>query len=128
MAAGVYPITMEENSDFTMIATWYDDDGEPVDITDYGALMVVKEERDIEADEICRVDHNVGITVGDTDGTFKIRVTEGLINPTDRWGWYEFITFPLTGDITFNPTRLLQGQVEFDFSSIDIDSYAELQE
>lgn len=121
MAAAQFDIIIEESSDFVMVATWTDSNGDPVDVTDYGALMVVKEERSKQAPVLAQVDHQLGITVGTTDGQFLIRIPEDLIGiVTTDSGWYELIVHSDQSDISFNPVRLLEGNVTFSTSLIKL--------
>lgn len=121
MAAAQFDIIIEESSDFVMAVSWTDSNGDPVDVTDYGALMVVKEQRSKQAPVIAKVDHTLGITVGTTDGQFLIRIPEIFIGTvTTDSGWYELIVHSDQDDITFNPVRLLEGNVTFSTSLIKL--------
>ena len=113
MAAAQYNIIIEEANVFSHTFTWFDKNGEPVDLTGYHAIMYIKENRN---DEVCflKIDGTTtGIVIIDqveNPGMVHIGIPASLLEEIPfEYGFYQLDVFP--SDDAGNPIRLVYGRV-----------------
>jgi hypothetical protein len=113
MAAGRYDLYIEQGVTYTKTFTWYDSTNTPVDLTDYTAIMQVRES--IDDDEVLVASNTdpVGITLtlGGALGTITVDIAASISNALD----FDIAVWDinLTNTGTGVVTRLLEGEVKF---------------
>lgn len=107
MPAGSYNFVVEQGATFTKIVTWFDDAGDPIDVTGYSAHLQVRATPDDTSVVLELQSTDGSITVGTTDGKFTLHVAAAdtaLLAPVVAV--YDlFVTAPGTDPAT----RLLAG-------------------
>jgi hypothetical protein len=108
MTAGIYTITIEQGSTFSLPLTWKDALGSLVNLTGYTARLYVREEVESPAPFITLTTENGGITLGGAAGTITLLMsatTTAALAQTK--GVYDLELISGSGVVT----RLLEGIV-----------------
>lgn len=111
MAAGRYDIIIEEGATFQLEVIWYDRNGVAVDITGWGATLLVKEEKGPSHPLLIEATTNddLSIPVG-TDGRIVIALpvvkTTNLAFATGHW---HLLVYPDPVNPDLNTVRLVEG-------------------
>lgn len=106
MAAGSYDILCEQGATFSLVLTWRNPDGTPIDITGYSAKMQVRASK-ADATAILTLDTTTGgITLGGDMGTVTLTASATATNSLTS-GAYVY-DLELTS-ATNNVTRLIEG-------------------
>ena len=121
MAAAEHDIIIEENSDLVLGITWYDRDGLPEHVDPYGALFVLKKDKDRHSKPFVVVTHNPSdageIVIGENPGEFIVRVDWSVLKVLDfDKGYYQLDIHPVAEEPNNRRQRLLKGQAFADIS------------
>lgn len=110
MGAGVYNFEIEQGVDFERIFTYKTAAGVAVNVTGYGASMKIRKSPD-SANPLLSLGTGAtgGITVGTTDGTFTVAITDTKSSALDFDS--AVYDFEVTVPVTLKVIRLLKGQV-----------------
>lgn len=113
MGAAKFDILLEERSDLNFVFTYFDELGNPVDVTGYGGTIVFSKSIDDEA--FAKGDHNDGwVQFGSVNGEIVLAVPyTAFQNIQFEEGVYQFYIYPNSADITDRPRRLLEGKFKF---------------
>jgi len=109
MGAGNYNFCIEQGTDFERIFTYKNAAGVVIPVTGYGARMKIRKSPD-SANPILSLSTGAtgGITVGTTDGTFTVAITDTQTAAMDfDNAVYDFEII----DTNLKVIRLLKGQV-----------------
>lgn len=108
MAAGVYNITIEQGSTFTLNLTWKDSSGAAINITGYTARMQVRKSVDAASTTLSLTSGAGDITLGGAAGTISITVSAASTASIASGNYvYDLELVSGAGVVT----RLLQGAV-----------------
>lgn len=110
MAAAKLDIVLEEDSNFYLKIEYYDENGNMIDMTNYGAAVIFA--RDKETDYFYRGSVADGvISVLGNSGTIIIDIPTSEINnvPYQR-GLWELYIYKTINDPTDSPKRLVEGK------------------
>lgn len=109
MGAGTYHITIEQGSNFELVITWKDEDGELIDLTGYTARMQVRREFSDSSAMLSLTTENGRITLGGVLGTITISVPASVTSTLSWQGkaLYDLELVSSGGQVT----RLLKGKV-----------------
>lgn len=131
MSAARWFIKLEEQSDFDLRVAYENPKDTPVDITDYGARLEV---RDSRQDGTVRVAADTSPVAGegsifkdDANGIFHVKLTEAIVTPlkavlaaafpdqtpNDYLGDWDLLIFPDDTDRSVNPLRLVEGKARY---------------
>lgn len=116
MPAIIYDVEADEGRDFDLTFVWFNNEGERIDLTDYGALCEV---RTPDGELVARVTHADSITLTVPDDPFETPEDVGKIiwnipavkldDPVELECEYEFIVHPDGDDPSDRPVDLLRG-------------------
>lgn len=117
MAAIEYDIVADELRDFNMTFIWYDQFGDQVDLTGYGAIFQVNKE---DGTKVARVTHKDNIVIHDPEdvdgepdddkGRIDVNVPgANLSGPNIKECRYELVVFPDGDQPTSQPVSLMKG-------------------
>ena len=106
MASNRFNLSIEQGATLSLVATWKDSNGTPVNLTGYTARMQVRDNYDAANTKLSLTTENSGIALGGTAGTITITAaataTAALAAPYTGVYDLELVT---GGTVT----RLLQG-------------------
>lgn len=102
--SGQLDINIEDNVDFALHVT-YKVDGAAVNVDGYTAKFELRDVPGQTGEALLSLTETAGITVGTTDGTFIVEITETQANFGDREMVYDLIVISTTGE----DERLLRG-------------------
>lgn len=114
MSAIVHDLVADEARQFNLSFIWYDRNGDPVELDNYGAIMEV---RSLHGNAlVSRITHETGIILHTEEGD------EGLVevslpatdlnNPLSYNCQYEIVLHPDEDDPDDRPTAILRGKFE----------------
>lgn len=113
MSAVELDIDIYDNRSLAFEVFWYDSNDDPIDVSGYGAILVVVGENNPD-DEIIRATHADYIGIGDTDGRFSVNIPPSeTVNLGFKRGYWEFIVHPDSSDPTISPIELIVGKVTY---------------
>jgi hypothetical protein len=109
MAAGVYPLHLEQGATFRLQVTWNAAGGQPINLTGQTAHMQVRTAHDGAL--LLDLSSGAGLTLGGTAGTVDIVITAAQTSSLTVWrAVYDLYIIPPAGDYT----RLLEGPIVID--------------
>lgn len=115
MSAARFDIEIEEHSDLSKEFTYRDDQGDPNDVTNWGATVIFAESYNLtpfyrgDSD-----DSDAPVIVGGTNGIIELQVPYTHFQNLDlSQGVWELYIYPTVGDITDRPKRLIYGTFEY---------------
>lgn len=110
MSSAKHDIELEEHSNLSFEYVYRDSDGNPVDVTGYGATVLFAE--DEESEPFAQGDHNDGwVQIGGTDGVIQLSVPYTAYQNLDiKKGVWQLYIYPTSSDITDRPKRFISGE------------------
>lgn len=113
MPAAKLDIELEEHADLNYEFVYRDKNRNAVDVTGYGATIVLAEDED--SDPFFTGDDVDGsVSVGTTGGDFVLNVPyTNFQNLGIKEGVYQLYIYPTSGDITDRPKRLIEGKFHY---------------
>ena len=121
MSAAIWPIEIEENSQFDFYVKKMDSVCVPTDVTGYGAKFQVRAAKASTSPIIYEATVGSGITVqpsGNT-GQFQITLIVSEVNgPTWTTGFWNLVIWPVGGSETNQAKRLVEGRATWDPSVV----------
>lgn len=120
MSAARFDIEIEEKSNLTYEFIYRDSDGNPVDVSNYGAAVIFA--KDYDSTPFASGNSVDGwVNVGDTDGSFILAVPYTAFHNLEvERGVWELYIYPTQGDPTDRPKRLIHGTFKFSKGLLDV--------
>lgn len=106
--------TIFDNRDWSLEFFWYDSNDALIDVSGYGAILVVKEELDVNAKELIKSTHQNDISIGGANGRIAFTVPAAKTsNLAFETGYWELVIFPTAATPTSGPIEFMWGEVVY---------------